>query len=63
MDLFPTTLAALGCTIEGDRLGLGVNLFSMEPTLAERWGFEKFDRELSKASDFYIANFHNDPEA
>ena len=63
VDLFPTTLAALGCTIEGDRLGLGVNLFSMEPTLTERWGFEKFDRELSKASDFYIANFHNDPEA
>ena len=27
-DMFPSILAALGCEIEGDRLGLGVNLFS-----------------------------------
>ena len=27
LDMFPTTLAALGCTIEGDKLGFGVNLF------------------------------------
>ena len=63
VDLFPTTLAALGCTIEGDRLGLGVNLFSDKPTLAERWGFERFNRELARASDYYTANFHNDPDA
>ena len=61
VDLFPTTLAALGCTIEGDRLGLGVNLFSGKPTLSEQWGFEEFDSELSKASDYYIENFHNEP--
>ena len=63
VDLFPTTLAAMGCTIEGDRLGLGTNLFSNLPTLAERWGYEKFNSELSKASDYYIENFHNDPDA
>ena len=63
VDLFPTTLAAMGCTIEGDRLGLGTNLFSNLPTLAERWGYEKFNSELSKASDYYIENFHNDPNA
>ena len=63
VDLFPTTLAAMGCTIEGDRLGLGTNLFSNLPTLAEKWGFEKFNSELSKASDYYIENFHNDPDA
>ena len=63
VDLFPTTLAALGCTIEGDRLGLGTNLFSNLPTLAERWGYEKFNSELGKASDYYIENFHNDPNA
>ena len=63
MDMFPTTLAAMGCTIEGDRLGLGVNLFSDTPTLAEQWGFERFNNELSKASDYYIENFHNDPDA
>ena len=63
VDLFPTTLAALGCTIEGDRLGLGTNLFSNIPTLAEKWGFERFNGELSKASDYYITNFHHDPDA
>ena len=28
-DMFPTTLAALGVKIEGNKLGLGVNLFSL----------------------------------
>ena len=63
VDLFPTTLAALGCAIEGDRLGLGVNLFSKLPTLAERWGFAKFNTELSKASDYYSSHFYTAPEA
>ena len=63
VDLFPTTLAALGCTIEGDRLGLGTNLFSDLPTLAEKWGYERFNNELGKASDFYIEHFHQDPDA
>ena len=63
VDLFPTTLAAMGCTIEGDRLGLGVNLFSDIPTLSEQWGYERFNQELSKASEYYIENFHNDPDA
>ena len=63
VDLFPTTLAALGCTIQGDRLGLGTNLYANIPTLAEKWGYERFNGELSKASDYYIANFHNAPDA
>ena len=63
VDLFPTTLAALGCTIEGNRLGLGTNLYSNVPTLAEKWGFDRFNSELSKASDYYINHFHNDPQA
>ena len=61
VDLFPTTLAALGCTIEGDRLGLGTNLFSQRPTLAEEWGFDRFNSELSKASDYYSTHFHSAP--
>lgn len=53
-DMFPTTLAAMGCEIEGDRLGLGVNLFSIQPTLAERLGgYKKMNEELSKRSDYY----------
>lgn len=56
-DLFPTTLAALGAHIEGDRLGLGTNLFSAQRTLTELYGFEMLDKELQKQSDFYNARF------
>ena len=51
LDCFPTTLAAMGVQIEGDRLGLGVNLFSLEPTLYEVYG-EKLMTELNKKSEF-----------
>ncbi len=53
LDLFPTTLAALGCQIEGNRLGFGTNLFSPLPTLSERMGYEEFNAELAKASEYY----------
>ncbi len=53
LDMFPTTLAAMGCTIEGERLGLGTNLFSNVPTLIERMGYLPFCAELSKSSEFY----------
>ena len=56
-DMFPTTLAALGVQIEGDRLGLGTNLFSDKPTLCELYGFEALDWELQKRSDFYNERF------
>ncbi|MDO4272799.1 MAG: LTA synthase family protein [Eubacteriales bacterium] len=57
MDMFPTTLAALGCTIEGDRLGLGTNLFSERKTLLESVGIEKMDNELQAGSKFYDSHF------
>ena len=50
VDNFPTTLAALGVQIEGNRLGLGTNLFSSEDTLIERDGLEYVNTELQKAS-------------
>ena len=56
MDMFPTTLAALGVKIKGDRLALGTNLFSGRNTLLEDMGFEKFEAELSKRSIFYNNN-------
>ncbi len=56
MDLFPTTLAALGVEIKGDRLALGTNLFSGRNTLLEDLGFEKLDSELAKRSMFYNNN-------
>lgn len=57
MDMFPTTLAAMGCTIEGDRLGLGTNLFSDVPTLAEKYTLEYLNEELGKSSEYYTNNF------
>lgn len=49
-DLFPTTLASLGVMIEGDRLGLGVNLFSEEKSLVELDEVSYLNSELSKKS-------------
>ena len=57
MDMFPTTLAALGCKIDGDRLGLGTNLFSGLETLAEKYGLDALNTELAKHSDYYNDNF------
>ena len=56
-DLFPTTLAAMGVEIDGDRLGLGTNLFSEKQTLCEMYGFEALDWELQKRSEFYNTRF------
>ncbi len=59
IDMFPTTLAALGFTIEGDRLGLGTNLFSAEETLRESRGDGFLDTEFGKTSAYYTENFVN----
>lgn len=58
-DLFPTTLAALGANIEGERLGLGTNVFSTRQTLAEELGTEQLKSELAKYSNYYVKNFIN----
>lgn len=50
-DNFPTTLGALGVQIEGDRLGLGTNLFSSTQTLVERYGIDMEESELKKKSE------------
>lgn len=53
MDMYPTILASIGAEIEGERLGLGTNLFSGKQTLAEELGYEYFEEEMKKKSDFY----------
>ncbi|MGN0746143.1 MAG: LTA synthase family protein [Aristaeellaceae bacterium] len=58
LDMFPTTLAAMGFQVEGDRLGLGMNLFSGRPTLAELLGVQALDEELVKNSQFYLDHFY-----
>ena len=53
LDFFPTVLASLGATIEGDRLALGTNLFSDRETLSEQYGEDYLLAELEKKSIFY----------
>lgn len=53
-DDFPTTLAALGCDIRGNRLGLGTNLFSGEKTLIERLGYQQVYSGVSRKSEFMV---------
>ncbi len=52
-DLYPTTLAAMGVKIDGERLAIGTNLFSDKPTLLEEKGVSLVAEELVKKSDFY----------
>lgn len=53
LDMFPTVLSALGYTIEGDKLGLGVNLFSNQQTISEIRGFNWLYDEIQKNSSAY----------
>lgn len=53
LDLFPTILASLGINVDGDRLGLGTNLFSNKKTLIEQYGFKKINSEIKKKSTYY----------
>ena len=53
LDMYPTTLASLGVIIDGDRLGLGTNLYSGKKTLPEKLGYNYFNKELDRKSLFY----------
>lgn len=57
MDLFPTIFAALGNRIDGDRLGIGTNLFSSRPTLSEELGYDALNQEIQHYSQYYIKHF------
>lgn len=46
-DNFPTSLAAIGVKIKGDRLGIGVNLYSSKKTMCEKYGYEGFNNIVS----------------
>ncbi|MBQ9228554.1 MAG: LTA synthase family protein [Eubacterium sp.] len=52
-DYFPTIIASIGGKIEGERLGIGTNLFSGEPTIFEEYGEDKANTELEKKSTLY----------
>lgn len=57
IDLFPTILSALGYEIEGEQLGMGVNLFSGKETLSEELGFDYLNHEFEKRSNYYVNRF------
>lgn len=58
-DFFPTTLASLGANIEGERLGLGTNLFSCKKTISEKYGAEYINAEILKSSFYYTKCFQS----
>lgn len=55
-DMFPTLVACLGVEFDGNRLGIGTNLFSDEQTLFERDGVSFVNKELENRSNFYNNN-------
>ena len=57
LDMFPTTLAALGAEIEGERLALGTNLYSNKKTIIEEKGYSYVFNELNIRSSFYNNKF------
>ena len=57
LDMFPSTLAAMGVKIDGDRLALGTNLFSKEKTLVEKYGYNEVNKGLEARSTYYNNKF------
>ena len=58
LDMFPTTLSAIGVKIKGDRLGLGTDLFSGTETLCEELGEKEYKKQLERTSDYYDKVFY-----
>ena len=56
LDMFPTTLTAIGGKINSqeEQLGLGVNLFSGQKTMIEKYGYSETKKQLEQRSKFYI---------
>lgn len=57
LDMFPTILSVVGVEIEGDRLGLGVDLFSDKDTLIEQYGFSGLQEKIGQYSKYYDEMF------
>lgn len=53
LDIFPTTVEALGAEIQDHHLGLGTSLYSDEPTLCESLGFDELNQQISYHSVRY----------
>jgi len=53
LDLFPTILESIGFEIENHQLGLGISLFSTQPTFVEKLGIQEFTDQLRKRNKLY----------
>lgn len=53
LDMFPTILASINCQIENNKLGFGVNLFSEEKTLCERFPEEYINSKIMERNKQY----------
>ena len=53
LDIYPAIISSIGGTIQGNKLGLGTNLFSEEKTLYEEYGKEYVETELKYNSKYY----------
>lgn len=58
MEMYPTTLAAMGFNIEGNKLALGTNLFSELPTIIEKYGQDYINEEVQKSSEYLDKNIY-----
>lgn len=62
LDMAPTLLQAAGARWGHDRFGLGVSLFSEQPTLLEQYGPQKFNEILTGWSPFYSGFYEKKAE-
>lgn len=51
IDMFPSILSSINFDIEGDRLGLGTDLFSDKKTLIESIGLDSLNKEMREMSN------------
>lgn len=57
MDMYPTTLAAMGVKIEGERMALGTNLFSDEQNLIAIVGKSELSDAMEADIEYYNEHF------
>jgi phosphoglycerol transferase len=54
VDMFPTIISSMNFDIEGDKLGLGTDLFSWKKTLVENIGLDSLNKEILKMSKHLV---------
>ncbi|EAY05418.1 Sulfatase family protein [Trichomonas vaginalis G3] len=60
-DMFPTILASAGIKIKGDKLGIGVNMFSDEKTHIEQYSQQEFEDSFNDATYWFDTAILNKP--